>query len=155
MTYPENNRLPLLTNPSMVWGLSIYIKLGLKGLILIQSKISFECTKSLALECYSQDFTKKNYQVVFEKRSLYFTSHMKISKSKSNNKTPQNTFNSDSIKNSFWVHIDTGIRMLFKESYKKLVVLKNAHFTSSPLSPMKPPKIHLILIQSKILFLYI
>ena len=47
---------------------------------------------------------------------------MKISKSKSNNKTPQNPFNFDSIKNSFWVpvHIDTGIRMLFTKFYKKL-----------------------------------
>ena len=78
--------------------------LGGRGLILIQSKIPFECTKSLALGCYSQDFTKKNYRVVFEKSSLYFTFHMKISKSKSNNKTPQNPFNFDSIKNSFWVH---------------------------------------------------
>ena len=72
-------------------------------LILIQSKIPFECTKSLALGCYSQDFTK-NYRVVFEKSSRYFTSHMKISKSKSNNKTPQNPFNFNSIKNYFWVH---------------------------------------------------
>ena len=88
-------------------------------LILTQSKIPFECTKSLALGCYSQDFTQ-NYRVVFEKRSLYFTSRMKISKSKSNNKTPQNPFNFDSIKNSFWVHIDTGIRMLFTKCYKKL-----------------------------------
>ena len=56
-------------------------------LILIQSKILFECTKSLAFGCYSQDFTK-NYWIVFEKSSLSFTSHMKISKSKSNNKNP-------------------------------------------------------------------
>ena len=55
-------------------------------LILIHSKIPFECTKSLALGCYSQDFTK-NYRVVL--RKVHFTSpHMKISKSKSNNKTP-------------------------------------------------------------------
>ena len=60
-------------------------------LILTQSKIPFECTKSLALGCYSQGFTK-NYPV-FEKISLYFTFHMKISKSKSNNKPPQNPFN--------------------------------------------------------------
>ena len=83
---------------------------------------------------------------------------MKISKSKWNSKTPQNPFNFDSIKNSFWVHIDTGIRMLFTKFYKKLsssLVFENAHFTSSPLSPMKPPTIHLILIQSKIPFGYI
>ena len=69
-------------------------------LILIQFKIPFECTKSLALGCYSKDFTK-NYQVVFEKSSLCFTSHMKISKSKSNNKTLKNPFNFDSIKIPF------------------------------------------------------
>ena len=74
---------------------------------------------SLALECYSQDFTKK-FQVVFEKSLLYFTSHIKISKSKSNSKTPKNPFNFNSINNSFWVHIDTGIRMLFTKFYKKL-----------------------------------
>ena len=51
---------------------------------------------------------KKSHRVVFEKISLYFTSHMNISKSKSNNKTPPKLFNFDSIKNSFWVHIDTG-----------------------------------------------
>ena len=45
---------------------------------------------------------------------------MKISKSKSNNKTPQNPFNFDSIKTSFWVHIDTGIRMLFTKFYENL-----------------------------------
>ena len=45
---------------------------------------------------------------------------MKISKSKSNDKTPQNPFNFDSIKNSFWVHIDTGIRILFTKFYKTL-----------------------------------
>ena len=83
------------------------------------SKIPFACTKSLALGCYSQDFTK-NYRVVFEKSSLYFTSPMKISKSKSNNKTPPNPFNFDSIINFFWVHTDTGIRMLFTKFYKKL-----------------------------------
>ena len=88
-------------------------------MMMIQSKIPFECTKSLALGCYSHDFTK-NYRGVFEKSSLYFTSHMKISKSKSNNKTLKNPFNCDSIKNSFWVHIDTGIRMLFTKFYKKL-----------------------------------
>ena len=56
-------------------------------LILIHSKIPFECTESLVLGCYSQDFTK-NYRVVL--RKVHFTSpHMKISKSKSNNKTPQ------------------------------------------------------------------
>ena len=55
--------------------------------ILIHSKIPFECTESLVLGCYSQDFTK-NYRVVL--RKVHFTSpHMKISKSKSNNKTLQ------------------------------------------------------------------
>ena len=89
-----------------------------KHLILIQAKIPFECTKSLALGCYSQDFTK-NYRVGFWENLLYFPSYMKISKSKSNNKTVKNTFNFDS-KNSFWVHMDTGIRMLFIKFYKKL-----------------------------------
>ena len=43
-----------------------------------------------------------------QKSSLYFTSQMKISKFKSNNKT-ENLFNFDSIKNSFWLHIFNGI----------------------------------------------
>ena len=45
---------------------------------------------------------------------------MKISKPKSNNKTPQNPFNFDLVKNSFWVHIGTGIRLLFTKCYKNL-----------------------------------
>ena len=80
---------------------------------------SFWVHKITGIRIYLQDFTK-NYRVVFEKSSHYFTSHMKISKSKSNNKTPQNPFNFDSIKTSFWVHIDTGIRMLFTKFYKNL-----------------------------------
>ena len=111
-------------------------------LILIQSKINFECTKSLALGCYSQDFTK-NYRVVFQKSSLYFTSHMKISKSKSNNKTTRNPFNFDSIKNSFWVHIDTSIRMLFTKFYTKLSssfwkMLTLLHLPSPLWNPQNP-----------------
>ena len=61
-----------------------------------------------------------------------------------------------SIKNSFWVHKLSGIKILFPNSHKKLSVgflKKSAHFTSPPLwkflSPKvttKPPKIHLILI---------
>ena len=46
---------------------------------------------------------------------------MKISKSKSNNKTPQNPFNFELVKNSFWVNIDTGIRMLFTKFQKNLL----------------------------------
>ena len=44
-----------------------------------------------------------------QKSSLYLISHMKISKSKSNNKTHKNPFNFDSIKNSFWLHVLNGI----------------------------------------------
>ena len=80
---------------------------------------SFWVHKITVIRIYSQDFTK-NYRVVFEKSSHYFTSHMKISKFKSNNKTPQNPFNFDSIKTSFWVHIDTSIRMLFTKFYENL-----------------------------------
>ena len=91
-----------------------------KHLVLIQSKIPFECTKSLALECYSQDFTK-NYPVVFEKSSLYFTSHMKISKSKSNNKTPPKIhLMLIQSKIPFVYIIDNGIRMLFTKFCKKV-----------------------------------
>ena len=77
-------------------------------------------------------FHKKNYPVVFEKSSIYSTSRIKISKSKSNNKTPQNPFNFDSVKNSFWVPIGTGIRMLFTKFYKNVIeqFLKIDHFTS-------------------------
>ena len=86
---------------------------------MVQSKIPSECIKSLALGCYSQDFTKY-YRVVFEESSLYFTSHLKISKYKSNNKTPQNPFNFDSLNNSFWIQLDSGIRRLFTKFYKRL-----------------------------------
>ena len=41
--------------------------------------------------------------------------------SKSNNKTPKNPFNFDSIKNFFRVHTDTGIRMLFKFFLQKVI----------------------------------
>ena len=88
-------------------------------LILIQSKIPFESTKSLALGWYSQDFTK-NYWVVFEKSSLYFTSHMKISKSKSNNKTPKNAFNFHSAKASIWVHMTLALEC-DSQNFTKLI----------------------------------
>ena len=45
---------------------------------------------------------------------------MKISKSKSNNKTPQNPFNFDSIKNSSWLHVLNGIWKLLPEFKKTL-----------------------------------
>ena len=60
-------------------------------LILIQSKIPFELTKSLALRYYFQIFTK-SYRVVFEKCSLHFTSAMKISKFKCNRKARKYPF---------------------------------------------------------------
>ena len=91
-----------------------------------------------------------------QKSSLYFTSHMKISESKSNDKTPKNPFSFDSIKNSFWLHILNGIQKLLPQFKKKVIesFLRKVHFTSPPiwkfLSPRvttKPPKIHLILIQ--------
>ena len=81
-------------------------------LILTQSKIPFGYIQTLALGCYLQNFTK-SYQVVFEKCSLYFISPLPY-------ETPTNLFHFDSIKNSFWVHIDTGIRMLFTKFYKTL-----------------------------------
>ena len=84
----------------------------------------------MAFKSYSQNFTK-NYRVVFEKSSLYFTSPMKNSKCKCNRKTPKNQFNFDSIKISFWVHKVTGIKILFPNFHKKLLsgFLKKAHFT--------------------------
>ena len=74
----------------------------------------------MAFKSYSHNL-KKSYQVVFEKRSIYFTSSMKIPKSKCNRKPPKNPFNFDSIKNSLWVHIDTGIWMLFKKILQKFI----------------------------------
>ena len=83
---------------------------------------------------------------------------MKISKSRK-----KNPFNFDSVKNSFWVHKVSGIKILqyFQKFHKTLSsgFWKKAHFTSPPLwkflSPNvtgKKTKIHLILIQSKIPF---
>ena len=74
----------------------------------------------MAFKRYSYNI-KKSYRMDFEKSSLYFTSPMKISKSKCNRKKPKILFNFDSIKNSFWVHIDTGIRMLFKKFLRKVI----------------------------------
>ena len=89
---------------------------------------------------------------------------MKIFKSKcKKKKKKKKKIDFDSIKNSFWVHKVSGIKILFPNSHKKLSVgfwKKKAHFTSPPLwkflSPnvtaKPPPKIHLLLIQSKIPF---
>ena len=83
---------------------------------------------------------------------------MKVSKSNNRKKNP---FKFDSIKNSFWVHKVSGIKILFPNFHKKLSsdFWKKAHFTSPPLwkfqSPNvteKKPKSSLILIQSKIPF---
>ena len=69
-------------------------------LILIHSKIPFECTESLVLGCYSQDLTK-NYRVVL--RKVHFTSppiwNFQVQEYQQN---PQKSI-FDSIKNSFWV----------------------------------------------------
>ena len=52
---------------------------------------------------------------------------MKISKSKCNRKTKKeekkkkDAFDFDSIKNSFWVHKVSGIKILFPNIYKKLL----------------------------------
>ena len=88
-------------------------------LILNHSKIPFECTESLALGCYSQDFTK-NYRVVL--RKVHFTSaHIwKFLSPRVTTKPSKNAFNFHSAKASIWVHIDTGIRMWFTEFYKTL-----------------------------------
>ena len=83
---------------------------------------------------------------------------MKVSKS--NNRKKENPFKFDSIKNSFWVHKVSGIKILFPNFHKKLSsdFWKKAHFTSPPLWKFQSPnviekkKIHLILIQSKIPF---
>ena len=48
---------------------------------------------------------------------------MKISKSKSNNKTLKNPFNFDSIKNSFWLHV---LKHLKANSHNKKKKLSNS-----------------------------
>ena len=108
------------------------------NLILIQSKIPFECTKSVALRYYFQIFIK-SHQVVLEKSSLHLTSPMKISKSKCNRKPPKIPFNFDSIKNSFWVHKASAIKILFPDfhkSYRVIFEKSSLYFTS----PMKISK---------------
>ena len=45
---------------------------------------------------------------------------MKISKSKCKKKKKKKKFNFDSIKNAFWVHKVSGIKMLFPNFQKKL-----------------------------------
>ena len=57
---------------------------------------------------------------------------MKVSKSNNRKKNP---FKFDSIKNSFWVHKVSGIKILFPNFHKKLSsgFWKKAHFTSPPL----------------------
>ena len=62
---------------------------------LIQRKFPFDCMCSMAFKSYSHNLKKKSYLAVFEKRLLYFTSPMKIFKSKCNSKTPKNPFKFD------------------------------------------------------------
>ena len=86
-------------------------------LILIHSKIPFECTESLVLGCYSQDFTKK-YRVVLRKVDFTSPHIWKFLSPRVTTKPSKNAFNFHSAKASIWVHIDTGIRMWFAEFYK-------------------------------------
>ena len=75
----------------------------------------------------SSDFWKKAH---FTSPSLWkFQSPNVIEKNK------QNPFNFDSIKNSFWVHKVSGIKILFPNFHEKLLsgFWKKGHFTSSPL----------------------
>ena len=66
---------------------------------------------------------------------------MKISKSKCNRK--KNSFNFDSIKNSFWVYKVSGITILFPNFHKKLLsgFWKKAHFTSPPIWKFLSPNV--------------
>ena len=69
-------------------------------------------------------FSQKVIEWFLKKRSLYFTSPMKIFKYKCNSKTPKkrkNPFNFDSIQNSFWMHKVTCIRMIFTRFHKKII----------------------------------
>ena len=82
-------------------------------------KNSFWVHKVSGIKILFPNFYKKLFSG-FEKSSLYFTSHMKIFKSKCNRKPPQNPFNFESFQNSFRVHRVTGIKMLFTRFHKKL-----------------------------------
>ena len=117
-------------------------------LILIQSKIPFACTKSVVLRYYFQFFTK-SYRVVFWKIA-HFTSPLLWKFLSPNVTEKKNLFNFDSIKNTYWVHKVSGIKMLFPNFQKKLwsgFLKKKAHFTSPPVWKFpsasvaaKPPK---------------
>ena len=57
---------------------------------------------------------------------------LRHTKSKHNSKTPQHPFNFDSIKNSFWVHIDTGIGCYSKKKFTKSYRVKCSLYFISP-----------------------
>ena len=103
-------------------------------LILIQSNIPFGCTKSVALRYYFQIFTK-SLEWFLKKSSLYFTSPMKISKSKCNRKKTHIHLILIQSKIPFWMHKVSGIKILFPNFLKKLSsgFWKKGHFTSPPL----------------------
>ena len=83
-------------------------------------KNSFCVHKVSGITILFQNFYKKLSSGFLKDSSLFFTSHMKISKSKCNSKTPKNPFNFESIQNSFWVHKVTGIR-IYSQNHKILL----------------------------------
>ena len=129
-------------------------------LILIQSKIPFVCTKLVALR-YISKFSRKVIEWFLKKRSLYFTSPMKIFKYKCNSKTQKKEkihlffiqfkipFECTKSLALGWYSQDLTKKWL-SSFWEKFTLL---HLTWKFLSQRvttKPPKIHLIFIQSKI-----
>ena len=82
-------------------------------------KNSFWVHRVSGIKILFPKFHKNLSSGFWKKSSLYFTSPMKISKSKCNSKTPKNPFIFDSIQISFLVYKVTGIRMLFIWFHKK------------------------------------
>ena len=96
-------------------------------------KNSFCVHKVSGITILFPNFDKKLSSGFLKESSLYFTSPMKISKSKCNSKTPKNPFNFESIQNSFWVHKVTGIRIYsqnFTEYYWVVFEKSSLYFTS-------------------------
>ena len=118
-------------------------------LILIQSKIPFGYIKTLALGYYSHNFTKSNRV----KCSLYFISPMKISKS--TEKPPKIHLILIQSKIPFG-YVKTLALGYYSHNFTKSNRVKCSLYFISPMkiskSTEKPPKIHSILIQSKIPF---
>ena len=124
-------------------------------------KNSFWVHKASGIKILFPNFYKKLLSGFWKK--AHFTSPPLWKFQSSNVTEKKNQFNFDSIKNSFWMHKVSGIKILFPNFHEKLSsgFWKKGHFTSPSLwkfssinvtAKLKKKKIHLFFIQFKIPF---